>query len=400
MTDYNGTGDSTLGRGRPHLSPAHWLLGLFSLALRSSGELTRVVGEMHHTWRDTPLPWDKSHQADISRAPKPYLLIKLLFEHSANKLHKALDMVPATERVSQPLHRVRSAMNGVFGDKLVEWDHPLAVPMELVDEHGHDVLLPELQSASPQGVVLFIHGLCLSEGDWQGHHHSLFVERLRQQGYGVAWLRYNTGLPIWKNGELLDRLLTSNWNSTDDKQLLLMGHSMGGLVIRSACHYAQQSQPQSSQWLSALSHAAYIASPHDGAPMEKIGNLANSLLGVTPYARPLMALGNIRSLGIRSLRHANVTPPHDDSHQQRPLPVYEGCEHLLIGARRFYEPGQRWLGDGLVPEESAMGGPHFPRTHPKVQRHMLDDVGHITLLKDARLYESLQQWLDQNSNAI
>ena len=128
--------------------------------------------------------------------------------------------------------------------------------------------------------------------------------------------------------------------------------------------------------------------------MEKIGNLANSLLGVTPYARPLMALGNIRSLGIRSLRHANVTPPHDDSHQQIPLPFYEGCEHLLLGARRFYEPGQRWLGDGLVPEESAMGGPHFPGSHPKVQRHMLDDVGHITLLKDARLYDSLQRWLN------
>lgn len=396
MVEHSDSGDATVGRARPHLSPAHWVLGLFSLFLRSSGELTRVVGEMHHTWSDTPMPWDKAHQADISRAPKPYLFIKLLFEHSANKLHKALDLVPATERVSQPLHRVRSAMNGVFGDKLVEWDHPLALPMELVDEHGRELQLEQIQAASDKGVALFVHGLCLSEGDWQGHHHRSFVEALHQQGYGVAWLRYNTGLPIWENGELLDKLLATHWNSEDGKKLLLLGHSMGGLVIRSACHYAQQTAQDEPghRWLAALTHAAYIASPHDGAPMEKIGNLANSLLGVTPYARPLMALGNIRSLGIRSLRYANVTPPHDDSHQQKPLPLYDGCEHLLLGARRFYEPGQRWLGDGLVPEESAMGGPHFPSSHPKVQRHMLDDVGHITLLKDARLYEVLQRWLD------
>lgn len=390
MTDLNRSERSHRGRARPHLSPMHWLFGLFSLVLRSSGELTRVVGEMHHTWSDVPAPWDKSHQADIQRAPKPYLLIKLLFEQGANKLHQALDVFPAKERVSQPMHRLRSAMNGVFGDKLVEWDHPLAVPMDLVDEHGDEVCLQQLQHESSRGVLLFIHGLCLSEVDWQGPHHQRLVSELRQRGYGIAWLRYNTGLPIWENGALLDQLLSANWEATDDKPLLLVGHSMGGLLIRSACHWAAEAEHQ---WLASLSHAAYLASPHDGAPMEKIGNLANSLLGVTPYARPLMALGNIRSLGIRSLRYANVTPPHDESHRQAPLPIHEGCEHFLLGARKFYEPGQRWLGDGLVPEDSAMGGPHFPVTHPRVRRQMLEDVGHITLLQDERLYSALHSWI-------
>lgn len=374
------------------LSPVHWLFGVFSLFLRSSGELTRMVGEMHHTWRDAPLPWDRSHEADIGKAPKPYLWIKLLFEHSANQLHRALDHVPVTERVSQPLHRVRSAVNGVVGDKLREWDHPLALHLEWVDEHGHELQLAELKARSNAGVVLFIHGLCLSESDWQSKPNRDFIALLREQGYGVAWLRYNTGLPIWENGQALADCLEAGWaQGESDKNLRLVGHSMGGLLIRSACHYGMQA---GHSWLSSLTHAAYLATPHDGAPMEKIGNMANSILGVTPYSRPLMALGNIRSLGIRSLRHANITEPHDETHRQVVVPFFDGCEHLLLGARKFYDPGNRWLGDGLVPEESAMGGPHFPVEHPRLRRVMMDEVGHITLLQEALLYEHLQDWLN------
>jgi pimeloyl-ACP methyl ester carboxylesterase len=374
------------------LSPFHWLFGLFSLALRSSGELTRVIGEIHHTARDTPLPWDREHQADIAKAPKAYLLIKLLFDHSANQLHKALDHMPSTERVSQPLHRLRSAMNGVMGDKLQQWNHPLTLAMEAVDEHGQDIHLPDLATQSEQGVVLFIHGLCLSESDWQGHVHAQFVAELKQQGYGVAWLRYNTGLPIWENGAELSRFLEQHWvHDGSQKCIRLVGHSMGGLLIRSACLHANHQA--SYRWLESLSHSVYLAAPHNGAPMEKIGNMANSILGVTPYSRPLMALGNIRSRGIRSLRYANVTQPHDATETQAPMPFYEGCQHFLLGARKFYEPTNRWLGDGLVPEESAMGGPHFPEQHDLVERVMLDDVGHISLLQDARLYDHLRRWL-------
>lgn len=392
MSDDLAPAVSTHKAPKSGLSPIHWLFGIFSLFLRSSGELTRVVGEMHHTWRDTPLPWDHGHEADISKAPKPYLLLKLLFEHSANQLHRALDHVPVTERVSQPLHRVRSVVNGVVGDKLQEWEHPLALHMELVDEHGHDVQLAQLNAGSRSGVVLFIHGLCLSESDWHGHNGRQFFDELREQGYGLAWVRYNTGLPIWENGNQLAAFLEAQWKQEEPaKSLRLIGHSMGGLLIRSACHYGSES---GHQWLQSLTHAAYLATPHDGAPMEKIGNMANSLLGVTPYSRPLMALGNIRSLGIRSLRHANITEPHDDSQRQIPLPFYEECEHLLLGARKFYEPTNRWLGDGLVPEESAMGGPHFPADHKRLRRVMMDDVGHITLLQDARLFDHLRGWLD------
>lgn len=153
---------------RRSLSPLHWVVGCLSLAMRSGSELSRVVGEMHHTWRDAPLPWDRQHQADLHRAPRPYLWIKLLLEHSANQIHRSLALLPAEHSLAnQPMRRVRSALNGVVGDKLQEWRHPLALALELVDEHGHELQLAQLQRRFPGGVILCLHGLGLSESDWQ-----------------------------------------------------------------------------------------------------------------------------------------------------------------------------------------------------------------------------------------
>lgn len=374
-------------------SPIHWIMGLMTLVLRSGSELTKVVGEIHHTASESPWPWDKNHQPNVAHAPKPYVWIKLLLEHVANNIHRAIDQLPS-KAFPQPLNRVRSAMNGVLGDKLHDWDHPLTQTMEIVDEHGHKESLARLADGSQQGVVLFIHGLCLSEYDWQSPAHSDFVETLRSQGFGVAWLRYNTGLPIWENGELLSQIIEEDWSNarTENKAIRLIGHSMGGLILRSAVHHAKHDFHH--KWVSALTHSAYISAPHDGAPLEKIGDMANKLLGNTAYTKPLMALGNIRSRGIRSLRHGNVTKPDNPKEHQSPLPFHEECDHLLVGALLNQDPSNVWVGDGLVPEKSAMGGPHFPEYHYRVERVMLDDVGHLKMLHDKRTYDAIQQWFN------
>ncbi|RLP56422.1 MAG: alpha/beta fold hydrolase [Ketobacter sp.] len=385
---------------RPVASPSpakrhtsfHWLFGLFTLAMRSGGELTRVAGEMHHTVTAAPMPWDAKHQADFSKAPKVYKLVKLVFEYGSDSIHQWVNRLPGQTPASGALVRMRSALNGVVGDKLVEWDHLLAMGMETVDELGNDIQLSQLNLQKRKSLVLFVHGLCLSEHDWQGPGHSELVAKLREQGHQVAWIRYNTGLPIWENGRQLAELLDQYWTQTKPRKssITMIGHSMGGLVIRSANHYAEK---QRHAWLVASHNAAYLASPHAGAPLEKIGNFSNSMLGATPYSKPLMALGNIRSRGIRSLRHANVTEPEHENAPQPWLPMSDKSHHLLVGARRFYESGNRWLGDGLVPEDSAMGGPYFPQQHPNVERVMLDQVGHLALLQDHRMYVYLQRWL-------
>ncbi len=374
-------------------SPIHWILGLMTLVLRSGSELTKVVGEIHHTASESPWPWDKNHQPNVAHAPKPYLWIKLLLEHAANNIHRAVDHLPGVA-FPQPLHRVRSAMNGVMGDKLHDWDHPLTQNMEVVNEHGHRECLTRLADSQPKGLVVFLHGLCLSEYEWQGPAHQALVEELRQDGFAIAWLRYNTGLPIWENGIQLTHLMEEYWQqaNTENKTIRLIGHSMGGLVMRSATHHARNVYGHN--WADAVTHSAYIATPHHGAPLEKIGDMANKLLGNTPYTKPLMALGNIRSRGIRSLRHSNITKPDHPKEHQPVVPLNESCHHFLIGALISQDASNMVVGDGLVTEKSAMGGPHFPEQHPKVERLMIDEVGHIRMLQDERIYAALRQWFE------
>lgn len=373
------------------LLPLKWLFGLLSLALRSGGELTRLAGEMHHTISQGPMPFARNVTADADSAPKTYLLIRTLLEYGADKIHDIMDSLPGGEQVPVPLRRFRSGLNGVMGDKLHHWRHPLAMPMGLVDQEGRDIQLADLQSGHEKGIVLFLHGLCLGEWDWQGEQHQRFVDELRVQGYGVGWLRYNSGLPIWENGRLLSDFLEQHWQAYNGQKLLMIGHSMGGLLVRSACHQARPEQDK--HWIHSLTHAAYLASPHAGAPLERIGNFANSLLGVSPYSKPLMALGNIRSLGIRSLRYGNIVAPVDSSQQQNPLPLHEHVEHFLLAARIGDDPAKRWLGDGLVPVDSALGEGHFPSEHERIERVFFDNMGHLRLLQDERTYGALRQWL-------
>lgn len=407
------------GHEHPHSSvflPLRWLFGLLSFALKSGSELTRLVAEMHHTIAQAPLPFARDVDADIRRAPRTYRLIRALLEFGADKVQNLIEVLPDAGHPPATLRRFRSAINGVMGDKLRDWQHPLALDLSVVDAEGQPVVLAELQRRHAKGVVLFIHGLCLSEWDWQSPAHQAFVDELQAQGYGVAWICYNSGLPIWENGAALAQLLEWDWQAGDNdncdnqcdnqssdtpfgnapsgnrQPLLLIGHSMGGLLIRSAVHYQQQqAQPG---WLQSLTHAAYLAAPHAGAPLEKIGNFANSLLGVSPYSKPLMALGNIRSLGIRSLRHGNVTPPVDATEQQYPLPFNPQFRHLLLAARMGDDPAKRWLGDGLVPVQSALGEGHFPEQHPQIERTFIDHMGHIRLLHDERTYAALRDWLN------
>lgn len=378
-------------------SPLKWLVGLLSLALRSGSELTHLVGQMHRTYADAPpvvnLPMLKpgSVRPDNTAIPKTYALIRLLLEQGADKLHQAVAHLPSQDHLPVPLRRVHSGMNGVIGDKLQEWRHPLAQTLELVDEQGRVLQLSQLQSRHRNGVMLFVHGLCLSECDWQTPEHQRFVQTLQQQDIGVAWVRYNSGLPIWENGVAFSHFLGEHWQPDLPQPLMMVGHSMGGLVMRSAMHHA--GYVHAYDWVESVTHAAYLASPHAGAPLEKIGNFANSLLGVSPYSKPLMALGNIRSRGIRSLRHGNIVEPDPSTDTQFPVPFNDQIRHFLLAARIGDDPAKRWLGDGLVPVASAMGEGHFPPRHEQIERLLLDDVGHLRLLGDERLYAALQQWL-------
>lgn len=361
------------------------------LAMRSAQELTDMVAEVHSTITDLPGLLHKTHKAEARRAPLAYRIVSRSFA----LLARLSRLLIAQQAEFNQLAAVRghAALNGVCGDKLESWASPLALSMTLRSAQGERLDPATWAQVEATGHVLFLHGLCHNDLEWQqSDNHQQFVAELKDAGYQVAWLRYNTGRAIHANGSELANLLSAHFSDTGTP-LWLIGHSMGGLLIRSASHHATQQQHG---WIKRLTHAAYLGSPHLGAPWEVAGNRLNNLLGITPYTRPLMRLGNIRSIGIRDLRVAHIS-----ADQVMPQLAPE-VNHLLLATAWSEAHTGNWIGDGIVPVASALArnAAGDVLTAPALKRVLLNDINHMAILADKRIYSELRDWLGLNSNLL
>jgi PGAP1-like protein len=187
------------------------------------------------------------------------------------------------------------ALNGLYGDRLAERRDPLATTTELRHE-GRSVPIdaPALAARFPEAsdtVVVFVHGLCETEHAWSlgvdpERGDDTYGARLdRELGHTPLYVRYNTGLHISTAGRELSRLLdevVEAW-PVPVEEIVLVGHSMGGLVAGSACHEALEGQGGS--WVERVRHVFNLGSPHTGADLEKGANIAGWLLGELPETR-------------------------------------------------------------------------------------------------------------------
>lgn len=376
-----------------------WISGFLGLALRTLGEAAKIAGQIHAAIATRSPVISRSHEIATELTPFAYHRAQQWLALVAHYVHQLAPKHQPDEVWRVGWRRTQSIANGVLGDKLHHWRNPLAIDLHAVDQSGQRVCLKAVDETSAKGIVLFIHGLCSCPDDWHGFspdhtEHQRFVAELRQQGLGVAWLRYNTGLPIWHNGMELAQLLEDTLGtSTRTTRITLIGHSMGGLLTRSACYHAEHHF--SHRWVERVSHTACLGSPHGGAPLERAGNFANNLLGYSPYSRPLMALGNIRSLGIRNLHDAELGDPDSQHAQQARHYLYAKAHHLLI-AGNLTHPQANWVfGDGVLPATSAFDISHDDDV--QVTRVELKDCGHIRLLLDTRVYQALRTWLQPDS---
>lgn len=390
----------------PHQKQATGIFRLITAAIgfifRVGSEAARVTGEVHHTVKDQPKLLTQDHQADISLAPRPYQVLHFFLIRAANYLHEVSNTLnhyyPIEKAINAKQIQAQGILNGVMGDKLHDWDHPSAIAMQFIDIEREPTTLFEQQERAINGIAIFLHGLCLNENEWQNEQTQLFVQALKAKGIEPVWLRYNSGLGISENGERLAHLIEAQWDADSEKTITFIGHSMGGLVARSAIYYAQHHADQA--WLRSVTHSVYVASPHEGAKLEKLGHFVNSILGYSPYTKPLMSLGNIRSRGIRSLRYSNIEEHEEDQPFLPSNPFNHEIQHLMIGAR-LPNPFFQWLlGDGLVTDSSAMAVSHFPIDHEQVTRLFVNDVGHMGILFDERLYRSLAVWFFEQANTI
>ncbi len=308
---------------------------------------------------------------------------------------------------------VLAALNGVLGDRLAQTHNPLATPMTL--RWQGQVLDPQAMPPMPGAtgkVLLLIHGLCMNDLQWSaqpvndGPVASDHGAALAAHGYTPVYLRYNTGLHTSQNGQDLARLLEqlmAHWPQPV-QELSVLVHSMGGLVIRSAVHTAQQS---GLRWPSQLKTLVFLGTPHHGAPLEKAGNWIDTLLGVTPFSRPFAKLGQMRSAGITDLRHGFVQDTDWQGRdrfarspdRRQPLPLPAGVACYTVAATTAPKRGplaDRLVGDGLVPLPSALGQHPDPRHQlgfAKDRQVILYRTGHMALLHNPAVTQKLLVWL-------
>ncbi len=307
---------------------------------------------------------------------------------------------------------LRSALNGAFGDYLEGADNDLAVPMSLVDGDGHRLSITHsglsvtLAEAQPR-LVVFLHGLGLNDQQWQRRGGPDFGQRMEAElGYTALRLRYNSGRHISHNGRDFAGLLQDLFDAypVPIERLTIIGHSMGGLVARSACHYAGQA---GHSWVDALDDLVCLGAPHLGAPLARLGNWVTRNLTLTPYTEPLSTLGRIRSAGVKDLRYGYLL---DDDWQQagpddtvytpsRALPMLDHVGYFLVAAtlgRSHDDPLGRWLGDLLVPVQSAVG--HSPVPSRRLPTHDQDGrvfygMSHFALMYHDDVYAAIRDWL-------
>jgi pimeloyl-ACP methyl ester carboxylesterase len=295
---------------------------------------------------------------------------------------------------------VLSALNGVLGDYLERSANPLALAMTF---HSEGMQLPlqrsALKAALPGArprIIILVHGLCMNDRQWlrQGHDHgALLAESLRAS---AVYVRYNSGRHIADNGQDLSQhleKLVANW-PVPVQDLVIIGHSMGGLVARSACLHGEKER---SAWLQRLSRMIFLGTPHLGAPLERGGHGLDVLLEATPWSAPFARLGKVRSAGITDLRHGKIVKKATSTALPRGVQSY--AVGAVLGPRKRTQPTflqNKLVGDGLVPLASALGQSADPANTlriPKTRQWIAWDTGHLDLLSSAAVATQLEKWL-------
>ena len=395
-----------------HISDIRELAQLLTLALPAAVEITEAV-----------------HQAVLSGMGikgrdegKTSGITGLVYKGvhgAANTLGSGINGLLTRLPPTPPLHHIpetpkRAALiatlNGVMGDALVESHNALATPMTLRYQ-GEPLDWQAMPTDLPREgrVLLMVHGLCMSDLQWQTLYQGEPVNHGEQLanalGYQPFYVRYNSGLPIAQNGQalalLLEQLLT-HWPG-DLKEITIMGYSMGGLVARSACHHAGVA---GLTWPAHLANLIFLGTPHHGAPLEHAGHWLEQLLPASAYTEPFVRLTRLRSTGIKDLRHGKVietlAPPDPavpmrDPRKPLPLPCGVNCYAIAAttAAKRSLL-ADRLIGDGLVPLRSALGQ-HSEARHQLAflpgHNLIVYRTSHMALLGSPQVGQQLLRWL-------
>ena len=286
----------------------------------------------------------------------------------------------------------------------------LAIRMSLDDRAGPLSRPSGSPTALRPRVCVFLHGLACDEQSWRlrtdawatspwadalpagkAPQYGALLEH--EPGVSALWLRYNSGLAIDDNAQQLADLIEALSQAAPQvDEWLLIGHSMGGLITRRAQALAVAA---GLGWARRVPTIVCLGSPHQGAPLEKLGAVAAVALALSDVTRPLARIADARSRGIKDLRRG---PKGAASTAASPVPP-PALWLVFATVSDVAEPGSRGslgafvgsvFGDGLVRAGSAADD----GAQGNVQRVELAGLGHMSLLNHPRVYAVIRLWLN------
>lgn len=365
------------------------------LAGRALGGLVRIVGDTHKAVSDRvdsalPASAKPYNRAQAASAQAVFGVLEQAHRQAPVALAglgSLSSVEPSQTRLGRVLHPV---VNGLHGDLVAE-EHPhLSIPMT-VRVDGDDADLSTDFAGATADIVVFVHGLAEDETAWSRGGVPSYGERLRADGLTPVYVRFNSGLHISDNGRSLSDLLdevVANW-PVPVQSISLVGHSLGGLVARSACHAG-------ATWPPLVTTVVTLGTPHLGAPLEKAVHVADWVMRRVPEAEPLGRIIANRSVGVKDLRFGSVA--QEDWHgrdidaflddRRAEVPFLPQATYYWIAATVTRDPRHPWgrlVGDGMVRYPSASNLPG--------EGLCLGGVGHLDLLNDDVVFEALARWL-------
>lgn len=315
---------------------------------------------------------------------------------------------PDKPRSTSGRETVLAAVNGVIGDHLVATDNPLAIPME-IRQHGRAVSAgdPELHDAVRAAgghVLLMVHGSSSNDVQWERRGHDHGQELAAEFGYVPIYLNYNSGRHVSENGAELAALLeTFTAELPELSELSILAHSMGGLLTRSACHYAEEG---SYAWRERVENIVFLATPHHGALLERSGTWVHQILQISAYSAPISRLAKIRSAGVTDLRYGNLI--HEDWRDcerfelstdcRQPVALPEGVSCYAVAATTAAGSNyvtDQVVGDGLVQLDSALGrheDSNYDLGLDEGHQFVARRCSHLDVLCKPEVYEALRSW--------
>ena len=390
------------------------LQGITNLIVDVTIGVTNLVEAMHkQVVHPSFLPSTKIQKLITSIASITYKNIRwstLFIGSSISKMLKKLTPAIGKIKDSDKKDIILSVLNGVIGDYLEEKENPLKITMQFryqsktlaIDPKSINVAYPKVNGK----ILLMIHGACMNDLQWtrKDHNHGEIIAT--ELNKTPIYLKYNSGLHISSNGKNLNNLLeelVKNW-PVPIEELVIIAHSMGGLVSRSALYYGEQNQKK---WTQHVKKIVFLGTPHHGSYVERTGNYLDLILESIHYTKPFARLGKIRSAGVTDLRYGNlIDEDWKDDHRfeikndkRRNIQLSKQIEFYTIAAVVGNETtslSTQILGDTLVDVKSALGQHKNPDKNLNFKKENIwisYDSNHLDLISNPKILNKIKVWL-------